>query len=53
MNMKDGRPQQNGLGATFFDSTEERNTNSLTKLDKVHGFCFYLGAIEKKFYANG
>ena len=30
MNMKDGRPQQNGLAATFIDDTEERNTNSLT-----------------------
>ncbi len=53
MNMKDGRTQQNGLAAVFISNLEERNTTSLTKKDKVHGFCCYLGALDNNFIANG
>ncbi len=53
MNMKDGRPQQNGLAAVFFNDTEQRNTTSLTKDDEVHGFCSFLGAVNNKYLANG
>ena len=53
MNMKDGRPQQNGLAAVFINDTEQRNTNSLTIKDEVHGFCSFLGAVDNKYMANG
>jgi hypothetical protein len=46
--MKDGRPQQNGLAAAFLDDKLKRNTTSLTKNDKVHGFCSFLGACNNK-----
>jgi hypothetical protein len=49
MNMKDGRPQQNGLAATFITDTIMRNTTSLTKKDKVFGFWSFLGAVDNKY----